>query len=285
MANIGLIAGLGRLPVAVAQAARRQGHHVVAVSVTGQENGALRRSAATYRPIPFGQWDQVIQILRAEGVAQVFMLGKVPKHLLFAGASFDKRFLALLHAIPEKNDDAILSALVNDLAKEGLSVGEQTALVPELVPQHGFLSKRSPTESEWEDIRFGHRMAKEIGRLDIGQTVVVKGRAVLAIEAIEGTDQAIRRGGRLGKGGAVVVKVAKPQQDPRFDVPTVGLSTLRSMKAVGATALAVDAGNSFLLDRKKLLESADKAGIAVVAVDPSQWALQGETVAKGKSLQ
>lgn len=266
MQKIGLLAGVGRLPVDFAFCARNLGLSVVAIAVLPTVENDLAEAASVYYQIGVGQLQLLVDTLRKEEVSQVTMLGKVTKELLFSGAvELDGRFQRLLASLPDQKDDTILLALVKELAQEGIQVADQTALLKMLLPQPGVLSKRQPTERELADMDFGLSMAREIGALDIGQTVVVKDRAVMAVEAIEGTDACIRRGGVLAGGtGAVVAKAAKPQQDQRFDMPGAGPATIRSMIEAGASALVLEAGKTLLVDRAEAIALADAHNIAIV---------------------
>ena len=200
-------------------------------------------------------------------IEQITLIGKVTKELLFGGGILpDARALQIIMSLPDKNDDTIMLAFVRELANEGIKTFDQTLLIRKLMPHRGTISGREPSESERRDMEFGFRVAKELGRLDIGQTVVVKDRAVMALEAIEGTDACILRGGKLANGGAVITKVAKPQQDNRFDVPTVGLKTLESMAQVEATALAIEADKTLLVDKENVIKFADEKNITIVAI-------------------
>jgi DUF1009 family protein len=175
--------------------------------------------------------------------------------------------LSLIFTLPDRKDDTLMLAFIKELAKDNLEAFDQTALIKSLMPQVGVLTKRQPTEEELKDMRFGMEMAREIGRLDVGQTAVVKQLGVMALEAIEGTDACIRRGGELARGGAVVAKVAKPNQDLRFDVPAVGTKTIESMIAVGAKGLVLEAGRTLLVDRAKVIEMADANDIAIAVME------------------
>ncbi len=193
------------------------------------------------------------------------MAGKVPKSLLFKSKVIpDLRAVKLLFSLKDKSDDSILLAIAKELEKDGIKLLNTADFSSSLMTPEGILTDERLSENEWKDIAFGWKIAKEIGRLDIGQTVVVKDQAVMAVEAIEGTDEAILRGGKLAGEGAVVVKVAKPKQDMRFDVPVVGMNTLKSMIEVNARVLAIEAGKSILLQRKKVIKEADEAGVSVV---------------------
>ena len=178
--------------------------------------------------------------------------------------------VTFLATLPNRKDDTIMLGFVRELNKAGIEVLDQTVLIRLLMPETGCLTKRKPTADEEKDIAFGLRMAKELGRLDVGQTVVVKGLAVMALEAIEGTDACIARGGELARGGAVVVKTAKPKQDQRFDVPAVGLKTVATMVSVGAKVLAIEAGRTLLVDRDEVVALADQNGIAIVAAESGE---------------
>ena len=267
MKRIGLLAGVGRLPVEFARAARGMGFAVIAVSVVPGTDGELAAAADKHFAINVGELDAILAKLKEENVTEVTMLGKVTKELMFAGAvKLDTRMQRLLAGLKDHSDDTIMLAFVRELAAEGIGVLDQTALIRALMPAPGVLTSRQPTEAEKADMEFGFQMARHIGGLDIGQTVVVKNRAVMAVEAIEGTDACIRRGGALGRGGVTVAKTAKPSQDMRFDVPGVGPDTIRAMIEAGATALVMEAGKTLLVDKKTTLELAEANGITIVSM-------------------
>lgn len=265
MTRLGILAGKDYLPVEVAKEAKKQGKEVVIINLTPPGISQLSPVADVYYEIGVGQLDQIIRTLQQEKVTQVVMAGKVTKEVLFTNLTLDQRALTLLASLPNKNDDTILLALVQELQQAGMEVLSQTAYLANLLPKAGVLGQRMPTEQEWADIRYGQEMAKRVAGLDIGQTIVVKNQAILAVEAIEGTDAAIRRGGALGRENSIVIKVSKPQQDLRFDMPTVGMNTLASLLAANCTVLAIEAEKTFLLQQDQLLQKADEAGIAVVA--------------------
>lgn len=266
MKKIGLLAGVGRLPVEFTRAARGMGFAVVAVALLPDVDQELETVADSYYTISVGQLAQVLAVLKTEGVSEVTMIGKVTKEVMFNGTvQPDARLLGMLAKLPDHNDDTIMLAFVREFAAEGMGVLDQTALIRSLMPAPGILTSRAPTAAEEADMEFGFAAAKEIGRLDIGQTVVVKNRAVMAVEAIEGTDACIRRGGQLGQGGVVVAKTAKPQQDSRFDVPSVGPATLRAMIEAGATALVLEAGRTLLVERQTVLQLAAEHDITIVS--------------------
>jgi DUF1009 family protein len=265
MRKLGLIAGSGRLPVAIASEARAMGYTVVAVALEPLADRSLAESADEIHWINVGKLGAIIGTLKKRGVNRAVMAGKVPKSLIYKSRiTPDLRALKVLFSLRDRKDDSILLAITNELEKEGITLLKTTDFTTGLLTPEGVLTRKQPSKEEWKDIAFGWQVAKEIGRLDIGQTVVVKNLAVMAIEAIEGTDGAIRRGGELASEGAVVVKVSKPRQDMRFDVPVVGLDTLRTMIDVKARVLAVEAKKSILLDREEMISDAQRARISIV---------------------
>jgi len=267
MNKIGLLAGIGRLPVEFARAASGMGVHVIAIGMLPEVDPELAQSVPLYEQIHIAKLDRIFKVLKRENVKQVTLLGKINKELVYAHRELpDFRVLKIFARLKNFSDDTVTLALVEELASEGITVLDQTELLRPLMPESGLLSKRGPTNQELADMRFGLKMAKSIGGLDIGQTVVVKNRAVIAVEAIEGTDACIRRGGQLGRGGVTVAKSAKPKQDLRFDVPGVGPDTIESMIAAGATALVIEAGRTLLVDRELTVEKANQHGISIVAM-------------------
>jgi DUF1009 family protein len=217
-----------------------------------------------------GELGKLIRTLKRAGCERAVMAGGIQKARLFRGFRPDLRGAAFLARMRTLYDDQLLRGIAAELGAEGIDVIPSTEYLPELVPRPGVLGRRSPRARERADIEFGRRVARATGAFEIGQTVVVKDGLVLAIEAVEGTDAAIRRGGELGRGGAVVVKASKPGQDLRFDVPAVGPQTIHLMVEVGATVLAVEAFRTILLDRERVIEAADQSGVAVVAFDPEE---------------
>lgn len=267
MERIGLLAGIGRLPVEFARAACGMGFDVFAVALVEGTEEELNLHTVHYAQISVGQLEAIIQFLKENQITKVTMIGKVTKELMFGGkVPLDERIKKILGSLPDHSDDTMMLAFVRELAIEGIAVFDQTALIRSLMAPAGVLTSREPSEAEKADMNFGFKMAKAIGGLDIGQTVVVKDLAVLAVEAIEGTDACIVRGGGLGKGGAVVTKVAKPKQDMRFDMPAVGIKTIESMVEVGASALAMEAGKTLLVEKAKVIALADKHNITIVAL-------------------
>ena len=267
MDRIGLIAGNGTFPIAFARAAKEKGLQVIAVAHEGETLPELSQWVDGIFWIKVGQLGKLISIFKEQGVHDVLMAGGIKKTRLFQGGMPDLRAAALLAKMLYKKDDSILRAVAAELESEGITVRESTLYLDNILAPAGILTRRKPSKDERLDIEFGWQMAKEIGKLDIGQTVVVKDQAVLAVEAIEGTDEAIRRGGRLCGKGAVVVKICKPQQDLRFDLPAIGMQTIQTMKEVKASCLAVEAGKTIIFDQKEIAVEADRSGIAIVAVD------------------
>ena len=267
MERLGILAGTGKLPVECARAAKQLGYEVYAIGLLADSDPSIAQFSTDYQFISVAQLDAILKYLKGNQIQKVTMIGKGTKELLFNGAvQPDARMLQLILSLPDRRDDTIMMAFVRELAKAGIQAFDQTTLIRKLMPRRGTITKREPTEQERQDMEFGFRIAKELGRLDIGQTVVVKARAVMALEAIEGTDACIERGGKLACGGAVVAEVSKPQQDNRFDVPTVGYRTIENMANVGATALAIEAGKTLLVEREQMISLADAKGIAIVAM-------------------
>lgn len=264
--RIGLIAGNGRFPIIFAENARRLGYVVSAVAHIGETEPELAQHVEIIHWIKIGQLNKLIKAFKDDGVRQAVMLGGIRKTHVFTTVRPDFRTLAIASRLRAFKDDAILREFAAELEGEGIRIRESTFGLDGILVEESPLTKRRPTKKEWDDIRYGWDVAREVGRLDIGQCVVVKDRVVVAVEAVEGTDQAIRRGGELAGEGAVVVKRCKPQQDLRFDLPAIGPKTIQTMVSVKATALAVEAGKSVLLDRKDMIEQADRAGIAIIGI-------------------
>jgi DUF1009 family protein len=267
MKKLGLITGEGRMPRAIALEAKRQGYTVVAVAIKDLADESIQDYADSVTWIKPGKAGSIINYLKENDVDEAVFAGKFPKSLLLKGAlNPDMRLIKFLFNLKDKGDDTILNAVSKELARDGISLLDMRDFSRGLLTPEGKLTRDVPTEEEWGDIKYGFRIAKEVGKLEIGQTVVVKGLTVVAVEAVEGTDEAILRGGKLSGGAAVVVKVSRPEQDMRLDVPVVGLRTLDCMIKAGARVLALEAGSSILLDQEDFIERADEAGIAVVGV-------------------
>ena len=215
------------------------------------------------------QLGKLIRFFKREGVRQAIMAGQVKHVQIFSGALPDVRMLKMLMKLPRRNTDALIGGVAEELASEGIELIDSTYFLQDLLPQAGQLSRRAPTQRERGDIEYGLEVAHEIARLDLGQTIVVRARACVAIEAMEGTDATVRRAGELARGRLTVVKVAKPSQDMRFDVPVVGIPTIQTMVEAGATCLCLTAGKTLMFDREEMLRLADEKRIAVVAVPPA----------------
>jgi DUF1009 family protein len=213
-----------------------------------------------------GQLGKIIRVFQRAGVSQAVMAGGIRKVKLFGNFRPDLRGARFLAKVKRRDDDALLRGIADELASDGIEVIDSTFCLADVMPQAGVLTRRQPDAAEWEDIHIGFSAAKEIGRLGIGQTVIVKDRMIMAVEAVEGTDAAIERGGALAKSGCVMVKVSKPGQDLRFDVPAVGVETVKSLQRVGAKVLAIEAGKTLLLEKDALLSAAESCGLSVVAV-------------------
>ena len=267
---VGIVAGGGQFPLLCARAVREAGGRVVAACHRGETDPRLESEAHVSRWFHLGQLGRLLGFFRKEGVEEVIFAGTIAKRRIFFDVRPDLRALALWRRLGSRLDDNLLKAVASELEGEGFQVVSATRYLHDLVTPRGVLSRRAPSREEWEDIRFGWRIAKEIGRLDIGQCVVVKERTVLAVEAMEGTDATIRRGGELARGGAVVVKVCKPHQDLRFDLPSLGVATIETMAQAGAAVLAVEAGRSLFFDRGEALELARRRGVAVVGLTPEE---------------
>ena len=286
---IGILAGWGQYPIVVARALRKQGARIVGLGVKDHVDPAFAELCDEYKPIGVAKLGAAIRFYRKHGVQRATMAGKLHKTMLFTRFVWLRHLPDLLciqtfypHFIAktrDRKDDTLLGALVDAFAKYGIDFAPATDFAPELLVKHGLNAGRRLNHGQRKDVEFGWQLAAEMGRLDVGQSVCVKGRAVLAVEAIEGTDECIRRAGRLcPTGGFTVVKIAKPQQDMRFDVPTIGCGTLETMREAGANLLAVQAQKTILLDQEEIASVASRYGIQVVAidtpdsVDSSRWA-------------
>jgi DUF1009 family protein len=264
--TIGIIAGSGQFPRLFIEAAHKEGRRVVVVAHKGETEEDVVAAADAVVWVKLGQLGKVISFLQKEGAGETVFLGAITKTQIFRDILPDFKALTLWNKIDRKQDDAILRACAVALEKEGIKVLESTIYLRHLLFPTGILSKKKPTTAQRQDIIFGWQNARAIGKLDIGQCVVVRDCTVLAVEAIEGTDAAILRGGMLAKEKAVVIKVKKPGQDFRFDLPATGLATIKTLQQVKGAVLAVEAGQSLLFDRELMIEEANKSGIVVVGV-------------------
>lgn len=264
--KIGIIAGGGQFPLLFAQAVRRHGLKVYAAAHQGETDETLADQVDALQWVRLGQLGKIIDFFKKEGVIKTVFIGSITKTNIFRDVRPDLKGLGLWNKIDIKQDDSILRAIADRLAKDGIEVVASTNYVPELLFPQGILTRKKLTKEQKNDIVFGWKIARAMGGLDIGQCVVVRNQTVLAVEAIEGTDAAIRRGGTLGKEKAVVVKLKKPNQDLRFDLPAVGEKTIVSMLEVKAAVLAVEAGYALFFDRESVIRAADAAGLVVVGV-------------------
>jgi UDP-2,3-diacylglucosamine hydrolase len=266
---IGLIAGNGSFPFLVLRAARQLGHDVTVVAIQGEAFPELETLAAelggtTVTWVPLGQLGACIRALTSSGATRAVMAGQVKHVKLFTDVMPDLTMLSVLAKLRSKNTDALISAVASVLEKHGITLMDSTALIGDLLARPGVLTRATPGEAMQADFEFGYRVADTIAGLDVGQTIVVKDRAVVAVEAMEGTDAAIARAGNLAGAGTRVVKVAKPSQDMRFDVPVIGVATIAAMRAAGADGLSIDAGRTLLLDGDAVIRAADEASIVIV---------------------
>ncbi|MCX6539892.1 MAG: UDP-2,3-diacylglucosamine diphosphatase LpxI [Acidobacteria bacterium] len=267
--RVGLIAGNGRFPFLVLDAARTLGHAVTILAIEEEASpdlvaAAAREPRADLHWVSLGQLSRAIEILRGAGVSQAVMAGQVKHVKIFSGIVPDRLLLSVLMKLRARNTDSLIAAVAQVMRDHGVELLDSTAYLAPLVAKAGVLTARPLTGEEQHDVEFGYGMADRIAALDIGQTIVVKSAAVVAVEAMEGTDAVIARAGRLAGPGASVIKVAKPNQDMRFDVPVVGVATIESMREAGATALSIDAGRTLLIDGDAVVRAADAAGIAIV---------------------
>lgn len=267
--KLGLITGMGDLPKAVASEARKMGYRVVAIALQPPADESIRPFVDDFHKISIGRFGGLISLLKKLSVSEAVMAGKVPKSLMYTHLTKlvpDLKAVKLLFSLKDRADDTIMKAVVKEMEKNGIKIHRTTTFTKSLLAPEGVLTRKKPSKDDLLDIEFGWDIAKKMGQLDIGQTVVVKHQAVMAIEAIEGTDEAVKRGGSLAKKDAVVIKVSKPGQDMRFDVPAVGMETLRSMKEARAGVLAVESDKCIIVDREKFIREANSAGIVVVGV-------------------
>jgi len=274
MMRLGLIAGNGRFPFLVLDAARGAGYDVTVIALKEETFPELAAAAARPPPAPLhwislGQLGTCITLLKGAGVSKAVMAGQVKHTKLFTDFVPDPTLAAALTRLKTANTDALISAVADALRDHGIDLLDSTAFLAPLRARDGVLTRRTPTDQERADLEFGYRIADAIAGLDIGQTIAVKSTAVVAIEAMEGTDAVIARAGQLAGGGVAIVKVAKPNQDMRFDVPVVGVSTIDAMHAAGATALSVDAGKTLMIDGDAIVRAADEAGICIVGRGPT----------------
>ena len=268
MARIGIIAGNGKFPFLALQGARDLGHDVTVVAVQEEAfpdiEEAARTSGADLHWVSLGQLGKCIKLLKRAGVSRAVMAGQVKHVKIFSGIIPDLTLLSVLTRLKSRNTDALIAAVADVMRDAGIELLDSTTFLSPLLAREGLLSTRAPTPEELADFAFGYRMADAIAALDIGQTIAVKDKAVVAVEAMEGTDEVIGRAGYLAGAGVRIIKVAKPNQDMRFDVPVIGLATIRAMRTAGASALSIDAAKTLVLDGEHVFASANEASIAIV---------------------
>ena len=267
--RIGLIAGNGRFPFLALDAARSLGHEVTVIAIREEASPAMEAAAAAGPPADFhwvslGQLGRCIDILKRADVTRALMAGQVKHTRIFSGVMPDLTLLSVLRRLTTRNTDALISAVADVLGAHGIQLVDSTAFLEPLLARAGSLTERVPNDDERGDLEFGYRIADVVAGLDIGQTIAVRHRAVVAVEAMEGTDEVIARAGRLAGPGVCIIKVAKPDQDMRFDVPVIGVATIDALSAAGAAVLSVDAARTVVLDGDRVFEAADAAGVAVV---------------------
>jgi len=264
--KLGIIAGAGDLPVLLAQAASSQGHTPIVIQITQSSSKRLTSVASEVFSFGIGQMRKITRTFLDLGVREIVIVGKIEKSILFRPFLVDSRAIKILASTRNKGVQALISSILNYFESEGLTVIEQHRFLKGLMPQPGVLTKKQPTQSQWADLRYGMQLARQVADVDIGQTVVVKNRMPIAIEAIEGTDETIKRGGKLGGKGIVVAKAAATHHDFRVDVPTIGLQTLEVLHAVRGSVIAVEAERTFVMNQETLCEQADRWQISIVAV-------------------
>ena len=264
--RIGLIAGTGELPRIVAKQAAEDNIKVFAIALSKDSISSLRPVCNKVFHLGIGQTNKILKTLKNEKIKNVLMIGKVDKKVIFQTKIFDFRSLKILKNMKLKDDKSLMMVVIDELKSEGISCLDQSMFLKKLFPSKGVLTKRKSTKSEWEDIQYGFSIAKEMAQMEIGQTVVVKDKSIVAVEAMEGTDQTIMRGLKIAGKGAVVVKVSRPKQDFRYDIPAVGETTLSMIIKGKAAVLALEAERTLVLNKEKMIELANKYEISIVAV-------------------
>ena len=264
--KFGLIAGNGKFPFLVVEGARRQGASLAVVAIKEETDKSIETVAEKVVWVGIGQLGKMISFFKKEGASKVIMAGQVKHVQIFSGALPDLRMVKMLWNLPQRNTDSLIGGIAAELAKDNIELIDSTYFVQDNLAAEGVLTRRKPDSNEQENIDYGLKIANEIARLDLGQTIVVRAKACVAVEAMEGTDAVIKRAGELAKGKLTIVKVAKPNQDMRFDVPVVGAPTVAAMIKAGATCLCLTARKTLIFDKKEMLELADRNKISIVAV-------------------
>ncbi len=261
---VGVIAGNGKLPLLLARAIRDAGFRVAVIGHRGATRPGMKSAAHILNWVEIGQLEKILELLKREGVKRALFAGGIPKTVFFSRAKPDARAIQVLSRLKDKKDDAILRAIAEEVEREGIRVVSPMVFLKDSMAPPGCWTERKPTEREEKDISFGWDMARKVGRLDIGQCIVVKDQMVLAVEAIEGTDKTICRGAKLGKGDVTVIKICKPRQDLRLDLPVIGPQTITALAKSGASALVVEAGKTIVVDREEVIRRADLKGICLI---------------------
>ena len=262
----GLIAGDGLLPVKMAQYAKENGFDVVAISLSGDNYKQLKKYCSKVYSFCPGEALKIEKVLKEEGIKQLTFLGKVSKTLIIKRPKFDSKAVNFIKQAVRLNDDKVMLMLIDELEKIGITVLDQTLFIKNLMIPSGVLGKVQPTQEQIDDVNYGYWLAKEMGKLDVGQSVIIKDKMIMAVEAIEGTDKCIIRGCKIAKKNSRVIKVSKPSQDKRFDIPAIGLKTLKTMKKYRADLIAVEAGETIIVDMEEVIKFANKHNITVMAV-------------------
>jgi DUF1009 family protein len=267
MEKIGLIAGNKKFPILFSEAAKRKNYYIVAVAIKGDTSPKLRKCVDKIYWIGLDEFRKIFEIFKTEGINKIVMAGQIsPQRLFSSEITKDEELKSLLNSIEDKKADTIFSAIADKLKSFGFELLDSTTFVEELLPKKGTLTEREPGFAEWDDIYFGLDLARAVAYLDIGQAVAVKNKAIVAVEALEGTDNLIRRAGRIAGGDITIVKVSKPKQDMRFDIPVVGLNTVKNIIRAGVACLAIEAGKTLFIDRTPSIALANKKGVSIVAV-------------------
>lgn len=267
MNKIGLLAGNGKFPILFAQAAKNKGYSVVCVAIEGEADRSIDGYMDKLYWIRLGELSKLLTAFKQEGINKAVMAGQIKKVNMFdKSIQLDEQARHLLASLKDGRDTSLLSSLINILQSQGIEIVNSTTFLDEFLPQAGVLTKRVPTDTEKQDIEFGFPIAKEIAGLDIGQTIVVKNRVVVSVEAVEGTDEAMKRAASLAGPGVMVIKVARPFQDMRFDIPVIGINTLKTLIEIGSNVIAVEARKTLFIDEKSLVEFADRNNITIVAI-------------------
>lgn len=267
MEKIGLIAGNKKFPIIFSQAAKKKNQYIVAVAIKNDTSRSLKNIVDEIYWLSLSEFSKMFEIFKNKGITKIVMAGQIsPRRLFSKEVNKDPVLKELLDSIKDKRADTIFGAIADKLKKAGFQLVDSTLFLEDYLPQRSILTSKEPDKSIWDDINFGLRLAKEVANLDIGQTVAVKDKAIVAVEALEGTDNLIRRAGWISRGKMTVVKVSKPNQDKRFDIPVVGINTIKNLIKAKAVCLAIEAGKTLFIDRVQSIKLADKKGITIVAV-------------------